>query len=430
MSSWRWKLPWAVVLVAAAPSCAGSPAEQAAQRGDRSALGAEIEARERVGRLTNGEAARLARAVAGREVGLAGGPSAVERVQDARPCAHELDDALAERSRVHDAAGAHAALARIETGSLSLEDARTYARDSEPPWRAVAARALIRAEDHEARQRALLDPEPLVRRAAARAAWGAKDPADLEALAEAARVDPIPIVRTEAVRALAALGAGSAARVVDVLRDLWRSGDDGLREDIALAWSASALWAAGGRDALNVAIAANHGAPAIEAAAAVLRHRDADAEVSTTALAQLERSIESGSLATRLQAIAQAPMDRPELSAAVKQASLSEDVRVRVSALARLAESKDSRVTEQLEVLARRGSAVADQARFALATSGDRRIQAWIEEDLSAERPEARLAAATDLASLGVAARGAPLLADPDPSVRLRAACTILTALR
>jgi hypothetical protein len=420
----------AAVVVAGGASCAGSPAERAAQRGDLPSLRAEIDARERIGRLTNSEAAQLARTVAGREVGLSAGPDAVERVRDARPCAHELDDALAERSRTHDAAGAHAALARIETGSLSLGDARAFARDGEPPWRAVATRAFVRAEDREARHRALLDPEPLVRRAAARAARDAQDPADLEVLADAARVDPMPIVRTEAVRALAAFRAESAGRVVDVLRDLWQSGDDGLREDIALAWSAPALWAAGGRDALNVSVASQHGPPAIEAAAAVLRHREADPEVSRTALAQLERAIESGSMTTRLQAIAQAPVDRPELAAAVKKASAAEDLRVRVAALARLAESKDSRVTEELEALARRGSTVAEQARFALATAGDRRIQAWVEEGLSADRPEARLAAATELASLGLAARGAPLLADADPSVRVRAACTILMAYR
>ena len=419
-----------MVVAAGAASCALSPAERAAQRGDFPALREEIGARERIGHLTNAEAARLARTVGGREVSIAAGTDAVERVRDARSCAHELDDALASRSRVHDAAGAYAAMARIETGSLSMDDARAFVRDAVPEWRAVAARALVRAEDHEARARALLDPEPLVRRAAARAARDAKDPADLEALADAARVDPIPIVRTEAVRALAALGADSAPRIVGVLRDLWPSGDDGLREDIALAWSAPALWAAGGRDALNLSVAAQHGPPVIEAAAAVLRHRDADAEVSRAAVAQLERAIESGAMTTRLQAIAQAPMDRPELAGAVQKASSADDVRVRVSAFARLAESKDSRVTEELEALARRGSAVSEQARFALATAGDRRIQAWIEEDLTAEQPEARLAAATELASLGVAARGAPLLADADPSVRLRAACTILMAFR
>jgi hypothetical protein len=57
-------------------------------------------------------------------------------------------------------------------------------------------------------------------------------------------------------------------------------------------------------------------------------------------------------------------------------------------------------------------------------------VQAWIEQDLVAERPEARLAAATELAALGLAGRGAPLLSDGDPRVRVGAACTIIMAAR
>ena len=34
------------------------------------------------------------------------------------------------------------------------------------------------------------------------------------------------------------------------------------------------------------------------------------------------------------------------------------------------------------------------------------------------------------LAMLGVAGRGAPVLADPDPSIRTRAACSVLLAVR
>ena len=384
-----------------------------------------------MGSLTNSEAARLARTVAERELGAATGADAVDRVRDARPCAHELDDALAKRTRTHDTAGAHAALARIDGGELGLDDARAFARDEYPEWRAIAARALVRSEDRDLRLHALLDPEPDVRRAAARAARDARAPADLEALAEVARVDPEPIVRTEAVRAMAALSGSTASRlIVDALKDLWRLGDDGLREDIALAWSGPGLWGAGGRDELNVVVASEHGPAVVEAAAAVLRHRDADAEVAQAAIAQIERAIDGGPVATRLQALAQAPMDRKELVAVVQKAAGGEDLKVRVAALARLVEAKDSRVTEQLESLAREGSPVAQQARFALATSGDRRIQAWIEQDLAAERPEVRLAAGTELAALGLAGRGAPLLADADARVRVRAACTIIMAVR
>jgi hypothetical protein len=64
----------------------------------------------------------------------------------------------------------------------------------------------------------------------------------------------------------------------------------------------------------------------------------------------------------------------------------------------------------------------AEGARFALAAAGDRRVQAWLEGDLGAASPEGRVGAASALAELGLAQRAAPLLAAPEPRVRLRAA--------
>jgi HEAT repeat protein len=428
LSSWR--LPSCVALAFGAAACAASPGERAAERGDLAALHLVIAAREKTGDLSDRDAARLALAVAEHEVRTASGPEAVNRVREARSCAHELDSALSKRMLIRDAAGAEAALARIEGGGLRAEDARAFAGADDPPWRAVSARSLVRVEDRDERLRALLDPDPRVRREAARAARDARDPADLAPLAEAARVDPAPIVQTEAVRALAVLPAASNGVVVDILRDLWKSGDDGLREDIALAWTTQPLWGAGGRDALRFVVATGHGPAVVEAAAAVLRLRDADGEVSDAAVGLMERAIESGPLATRLQALAQAALARPELLAAVQRAGQSDDWAVRVAALARLGENKDARVVEELESLARPGSPVAARARFALAFSGDRRVQEWVEQDLGADRPEVRLAAMTELAAMGRAGRSAPLLADGDAAVRLRAACTMIAAAR
>jgi HEAT repeat protein len=416
-----------------ATACAASPAERAIDRGNLTALRDVIGASERAGRLSNGDAAQLAKATADRELRTAFGAGAVDRVRDARPCARELDGALSERMRTHDAAGAQAALARIDGGGLSMSDARAFAKDPDPDWQAVGARSLGRREDHDARMRALVAPQPQVRREAARAARDAKDPDDMEALLEAARLDPEPIVRTTAVRAIAALPATpNTGHVVDALRDLWQSGDDGLREDIALAWAGPVLWSGGGRDALRTVIAAEHGPAAIEGAAAVLRHRAADVEIAQDqeAVGHLARAIESGSPASRLQALAQAPLDREELLAVVRKTTEDGDLHVRVAALARLAEKGDARAVESLEALAAPGSPVGERARFALAVSRDRRVQAWIEQDLGADRVEQRLAAATTLAVMGVAARGAPLLADADAGVRVRAACTMMMAVR
>jgi hypothetical protein len=264
----------------------------------------------------------------------------------------------------------------------------------------------------------------------ASAAREARDPADLAVLAEAARLDPEPIVRTDAVRAIAALPPTPDGRVANVLRDLWEAGDDALREDIALAWASTDVWNAGGSEALRITVASGHGPGVIEAAAAVLRRPDAAGEVAAAAVAQLSRALERGAGRTRLQAIAQAPLDRPELRARIDELTGSDDPAIRVAALARLAAAGDARVLAPLEALAQPGSPVAQRARLALASAGDRRVQAWVELGLAASDAGERLTAVSALAELGVPARGAPVLADADARVRVRAACTMLIAAR
>jgi HEAT repeat protein len=412
------------------PSCAASPALRAAEAGDRPALASAVGERERAGDLSNGDAASLARAVAEHELRGASGAEGVDRVRDVRPCARELDRALASRSAYRDEAAAEAVLARIEARALDPGDLRAYATDADARWRAVGVRAFVRAEDQAARARALLDADPGVRRAAARAARDAADPADAAPLADAARRDPEPIVRSEAVRSLAALPPTPGGATADLLRDLWTAGDDGLREDIALAWSNSALWEAGGREALRVVIASDDGPGAVEAAAAVLRRRDCPPDLAESARAQLARAMDRGSTAVRSQAIAQSPADAKELRPSLVRLADSDDAEVRVGALARLAELKDALAIGKLEALAQPGSPVGVRARLALASAGDRRVQAWIEQDLTASDPAQRLAAASALAALGVAARAAPLLADADARVRLRAACILVIAAR
>jgi HEAT repeat protein len=332
--------------------------------------------------------------------------------------------------RTHDAAGAAAALARVEARGLGLDDARADVDDADAGGRAVGVRGLVRTEDRRLRTRALADADPRVRREAVRAARDAADPGDLAPLAEVARVDPEPIVRTEAVRAIAALPPAGGDAVALALRDLWTSGDEPLRGDIAAAWAAPSLWASGGRDALRGALAAEHGPGALEAAAAVLRRRDVDVEIAGMAVGQMARAMTSGGRVARLQAIAQATLERPELVAAMQAAAQNDDPEVRVSALARLAAHGQAHAREDLEALAQPGSAAAERARFVLAEIGDRRVQGWLEQDLGGAEPEDRLAAAVALAALGVPSRSAPLLADAIASVRTQAACTIVVGTR
>jgi hypothetical protein len=408
-------------------ACAATPAMRAAEGGDRGALRAALAKLSKRGGLSNCEAASLAATVAARDLRVAPAPEAALRVRDLRSCAHEVDDALAERARTHDAAGAQSALARLESGRLDLGSAREWVNDPIAEWRAVGARGLVRREDRDVRVRSFLDPEPDVRRSAVRAARDAADPADLDALAEAARLDPQPIIRTEAVRAMGALPPAPGHRVALLLRDLWTVGDSGLREAIARAWASSSIWPSGGREALRVVLASDHGPGVVEAAGAVLGRLDAGPELETLAASALARSIATGTRSLRLQALVQARLEVAGLRAAVESAAGDDDLEVRVAALGRLAEH-DPVAVKELEDLAQPGAPAGASARLALADAGDRRVQAWLENDLAAPAPQDRVRAAAALATLGVAARGAPLLADDDPSVRTRAACVLVTA--
>jgi hypothetical protein len=426
-----------LVLASTAAACGGSALMHAATSGDRAALDREIAAHEKAGDLTNAQAADAAKAVAEREIRDAKGKDAIDRVRDVRACARELDGVLSDRSHTHDDAGAEAALARIDSGELGLRSARDAWGDTSDAWRAVGARGLVRDEDGDARRHAFGDPAPGVRRSAIRAAQTARSLDDLDALAEAARLDPEPMIRSEAVRAIARLPG--APDVANRLRDLWTGGDDGVREDIAIAWASPDIFANGGREALLVLLASGHGPGVLEGAAAVVRGSyDNDPELSTTAAANLLRAADEGSTRDRLHAIAALRVDKPAMLEALEKASKSEDPEVAVGALARLLDAPKDRADAmaQLEAYAALGKGgpgggvLAERAKLALAAAGDLKVQAWIEADLKSDVPYERLGAVNELAALGRVARGAPLLADADAGVRTRAACAILIGAR
>lgn len=442
----------ALVLSASAGtlSCANS-AYRAAESGDSARLRAEIAGKHERGKLGNSEAACLAKAVATRELTTAkDDATATSRVRESRACAAELDDAFEERSKKHDGAGAEAALARLEGGRLSDGSARDFLADADDRWRAVGTRTLHRDDDRKARQAAILDPSPRVRRSAIRAAGQARDVGDLDILFETARVDPELLLRNEALRAMSQILRADSAKSradehVNRLRDLWNGGDDAVREDVAVAWALSPVFENGGREALRVELASSKGPGALTAAGVVLRSASKDAELAGAASALLSRALTEGSRRERLLALTIARPTGAELEA-IRKVAKDDDLDVRVPALASLLESKPDHdaAFAALEALAGQGVTTkagppsedgrvreaAAQARLALARAGDLRIQAWIEQDLASSEPNRRLGAASALAALGRPARAVMLLADPDASVRTRAACTMLVASR
>ncbi len=403
---------------------------RAAEGGDNKTLRTEIDARHKLGTLTNDEAAILAHAVADREIKTTKGDDAAKRVREVRGCAAELDDTLADRMKTHDDAGAEAAMARLDLGKLDASDVRPYVADKNDVWRAVGVRGLTRENDHAARVRAMTDPSPRVRRSAMRASATAHEVSELDALAEAARIDPEPMVRSDAVRALGAIGGD---KVASILGDLWVNSDDGVREDIAIAWASPETYGHGGREALRVLIASKTGPGVISGASAVARSAPKDRELHDSAVGLLVRSIATAPRRDRLHAIAVAPLGDADVLTAMRKAAHEDDIETKVSAFARLLESPSDRAeaVKELETIAGQNyGALSSRARFALAIAGDLRIQAWIEADLLATDAQTRLSAVGSLAALGRSARGAMLLADPDPSVRASAACTLLSAPR
>lgn len=423
------QLPKRALIFLVLAGCASTPGLGAAERGDYAALQKDLASDYAAGKLTNDEAARVAHAVASYEIAKAAGEEGRSRVHELAACAHELDSPLSDRMKTRDAIGAEAAMARLDSGELSTSDARDYFGDKDDAWRAIGARGLVEDDDAAAREKAFVDPSPLVRRSAFRAAAQATDARDVSALAEAARLDPDGLARTDAVRAMARIGGKN---VVDSLRDVWTHADEPLKDDIALAWSAPQSYDAGGREELRILIAQEKGAGVIAAAGSVAREHTRDAEMRASALALLSRAIERGTERERLEALAISPL-APELMDSVHHASVDTgDASVEVAALARLLENDHDRAvaTTALEAFAAQHDENASRARLILAEAGDMRIQAWIEADLHAPSARSRIGAATALAAAGRSARGALLLADTDPEVRTRVSCTLLAAAR
>ncbi len=428
---------WWLVAAMSLYACATSDAVGAARRGDAAALQKAIEPGLRSGKLGEAEAASIARALAEHEIESAKSEDGAEHVRELRACASELSSALAERAETHDAPGAEAAMALLESDGMSTGDARKYASDADDGWRAVGARGLVRKQDAEARRKALVDPSARVRRAAMRACAEAKDPDDVPALFEAARVDPDMLARSSAVRAIATIDP-PATDAAERLRDLWSGGDEALREDVALAHTSPHIAASGGSAALRVLLAAGHGAGAVSAAGLVLRRAPRpgetaafDAETQRSAVAVLLHAIEDEPRRERMLALATSPLSEPALLEAVKTASRSDgDLALKEAALSRLLDVPSERDAAQKALIPFANPDSPEQlaraARLALAAAGVRSVQAWIEADLRAPSASTKLLAANALASLGRAARATPLLADPDAHVRLGAACTLI----
>ncbi len=419
---------------------------RAAEKGDYATMQKEIGARQKVGSLGNDEAREVAVALLRHELGVANPDDAPKRIREARACAPDLLPVLEKRMTTHDAGGAEAALVLYEEGKLEGSDAREHVDAPDEAWRAVGAAALVRDIDAPRRRQAIVDPSPRVRKAAISASALTGDLGDANVLFETARVDPDTFVRTYALRALALLGGDRgpdakesriATEITLRFADLWSTADDALREDIGAQLAISPLYDVGGRERLRVLLGEGHGPGVIAAAAAIMRRPEAratdpDRELRSAAMGILLRTIETGSKRERSHAIAAAPL-LPEIVKALVKVKDDDDMSVRLAVLSRLANVAAERTdaVKALEQIAAKkdDEELSARAKLALASAGDARIQAWIEDDLGSKNAIIRLGAVTALAAMGKAARGAVVMSDADASIRTRAACMIAASV-
>jgi hypothetical protein len=423
--------------------CGGSASLRAAKAGSFTGLSALVAAEVKRGELDADEAVDLARAILRRDVAAAVGDEGATRIRGLAACARPLDGALERRAESADAVAAAAAMVRLEANLSPREDFVRWA--SEAPggpraaFRPVGAVALWGAEDGALRRRLFLDGDQAVRLGALRASQRAAFADDTEALLEAARLDPYPMARIQAVRAAGVIGG---ARVVLALKDRWASADTALREAIADAWGMPASLDVGGRRELSWAADTQGGAPAIAAAYALVRAGSHALPIPTGpgvegALGVIERAVKSGVARERIFAIAIAPLTVPPLQKAVIEASTDTDEEVALAAVSRRLDTDflhgGAPAADRPALIAKLLTAATSGekmrrlvARSALARAGARAVLPLLEEDATSADAQTRKSAGTAFIALGELPRAAVLAADADARVRDGVACALL----
>ncbi|MET0595831.1 MAG: hypothetical protein ABW133_24240 [Polyangiaceae bacterium] len=407
--------------------CAAPMSVKAARSGDLKGLRAALDQEKTAGKLDQKRVTAVAQAVAEREIRQSAGAEGALRIEEARSCWRPLASTLEDRADRKDDPGAEAMLALLDGRPNHPGDGASlvakHGGSQNPMWRAVAARGAVGTKNGDARRKFYVDPDERVRLAGLRAGLEWADPADAAALLEAARLDPNPVAQAIAARAA---GGIENAEIVLSLRDRYAVADEGLRQSIVDAWARPALAKVGGRRELVTVAENQSGAYAIEAGAMLLSI-PGDTEARAIGQRTLVRAMGQGLARDRKLAIGRAPIGEREVLDAIRKAAQGDDVPVKVAALVRLGEIPEERTKawSELRKLADGGS---NEALFALARAGDPAAADRVMKDLGSTNPETRLAAMNVLVAAGRYASAAPLLADANPGVRMRASCAVLTA--
>jgi len=411
-----------------AAACGPKPPARTALIGNLAELKRDIASAQQAGKLDRDAVVQLSQAVGERELTSAEGRGGASRVRSLRSCARPLRGAMERRARAEDEVAAELTLILLEMHALERPALLSrYVRAEQGTWRAVAARAAVRSFDTDVRKAYFVDPDQRVRRAAFASALEAHEPAELEALLEAARVDPDPQAQSAAVRAVGSIGS---ERAVLALKDLWSRADDTLRIAIVDAWSAPASFETGGARELALAAESGSGLAAVSASYALARSSGAEA---VAANARLRRNIADGSDDEKRLALSVAPLNA-ETEIAIAQAGKEASPELRVVALTRLV-GVDARRAEALrglrEIVALKAGSESEQraraeAISALASAGDTSVHATLLKNVQDKDLSTRARAARGLTNLGDYSNAATALADDDANLRSEIACSVL----
>lgn len=418
-----------VGLLSTGVGCAVSPAVEAARARDITALARALEAEDRAGDLDDSEVRDVAHALLAAEIAAAKGAEGANLVTSLGGCADAMDDELDDRSEQTDVVAAAAAATLVSAGVEDAEDYAHYILEPEPgmlpEFRAVGARGLTDDDDFAFRKKLYRDLDENVRLGAFRAAIVAPDQGDYAELAESARLDPLPIARSAAVRAFGRLG-GEAA--VMTLRDLWTRADGNMREAIVDAWSQGASFGAGGEGALVFVAEQSAGRGSI--AAAVTLSRAGSVKSRDIGQGVLARAIALGTREERVFAITAAP-STPVILEAIRKAQKDEDKGVALAALSRVADEGDEKERASAKnavfEIAKSKAQEAPRAQYELARLEDRRASPLLVKLAADKNPFARAYAARGFLALEEWSRAGRLLADKDKSVRSQVACAAVS---
>jgi hypothetical protein len=401
----------------AAVACT-SASTRVALQGDLPSLKAAIADAERKGELDPAPVQELAEAVLTRELSSSGGPN--EQFPPIRPCVKRMRPVLEDVAAGSFEFAAPAAMALIDGGFEPLGPSARREVNL-----VVLARQAVGASAGTRRRAFMLHGDAEVRRAALLAARDGADVTDTDSLLDAARLDPDPEARANAVQALGQVGG---ARAVLGLLDLWAVASTEQRRDIVLAWSAPPSFGSGGERELVHAVEATGGEPAVVAALLLSNKAAGPPGLGTSALL---RFITGTQQRERLLALDAAPWQNPELRAAITAARSHQDPATRIISLSRLIEhgAIDAEGILELRKLSTASSAsVALAARATLAQAGDESVKTALRADLVSARGTDRTLAALALMELEDWAGAARALADDSPAVRRTVACQMLAA--